>query len=167
MSRRMEITVLSVVLALCLPGCKKSGPESTDANQTAAGQIREQAGQAVQATADLLAQQKDKLLRASQEQLAKLEQQVDAWLAEAGLKDEQAKQKLNALSTKFQGALGEARGALEKAGEVGVEAWQEAKPGIEAAVTKARNAHDELMAYLKALARKQAEGADGAPTVEE
>jgi len=167
MSRCMEITVLSVVLALCLLGCKKSGQESTDANQTTAGQIREQAGQAVQATTDLLAQQKDRLLQASQEQLAKLEQQVNAWLAEAGLPDEQAKQKLNALSTKFRGALGEARQALERAREVGVEAWQEAKPSVEAAVTKARNAHDELMAYLKALAQKQTEEADGGPTVEE
>jgi hypothetical protein len=167
MSRRMEIAVLSVAVALCLAGCKKSGQEPTDANQTAAGQITEQAGQAVQATADLVAQQKDKLLKASQEQLAKLEQQVEAWLAEAGLQDEQAKQKLDALSAKFQGALGEARGALEKAKGVGAEVWQEARPSIEAAVTKARNAHDELMAYLKALARKQTEEANGGPTVVE
>ncbi|MHC4517613.1 MAG: hypothetical protein ACYTAS_03415 [Planctomycetota bacterium] len=149
MGKDMEIAILVAALALSLLGCEERGEEPSDANQTTAGQIRQKADEALQAAADLAVQQKGKLLEASREQLNKLEQQFNQWADEAGIDDEQARQKLEQLSGQFKRALVEARGALEKAREVGAEAWQEAKPGLETAVTAVQTAYDEFVAYRK------------------
>jgi ElaB/YqjD/DUF883 family membrane-anchored ribosome-binding protein len=152
MSRWIGIIVLGTLLTLSLAGCKKGEQEQTDANETAAGQLKEKAGQAMQGATDLLAEQKDKLLAASQEQLTKLEQKINGFLSETGPKDQQ---KLAALSQQFQEALGEARRALEKAKESGLDAWQQAKPTVETAVEKVQRTHDQVMAFLKTQAQKE------------
>jgi ElaB/YqjD/DUF883 family membrane-anchored ribosome-binding protein len=152
MSRWIGIIVLSALLTLSLAGCKKDQQEQTDANETAAGQLKDKVGQAIQGATGLLAEQKDKLLAASQEQLTKLEQKVNGFLSETGPKDEQ---KLTALSQHFQEALGEARQALEKAKKSGLDAWQQAKPSVETAVEKVQRAHDQVMDFLKTRAQKE------------
>ena len=163
MGKGMEIALL--VAALALLGCEERGGEPSDANQTTAGQIKQKADEAFQAAADLAVQQKDKLLEASREQLNKLEEQFNQWADEAGIDDEQAREKLEQLSGRFKSALVEARGALEKAREVGADAWQEAKPGLEAAVKAVQTAYDELAAYLKDQAGQE-EQKQADPSVE-
>ncbi len=152
MSRWIGIIVLSALLTLSLAGCKKGNQEQADANETAAGQLKEKAGQAIQGATGLLAEQKDKLLAASQEQLTKLEQKVNDWLSETSPEDAQ---KFTALRQQFQEALGEARQALEKAEKSGLDAWQQAKPTVETAVKKVQQAHDQIMAFLKIQAQKE------------
>lgn len=155
MNRWIGTIVLTALLTLSLAGCKKGKQEPTEANQTTAGQLKEKAGQAMQGATNLVAEQKDKLLATSQEQLTKLEEKVNSWLSEAGSEDEQVKQKLAALSQQFEGALGEARQTLEKAKASGLDAWQQAKPTVEAAVKKVQQAHDQVMAFLKTQAQKE------------
>lgn len=164
MDKRMTIGVLAALLSLSLWGCEQRGEEPADANQSSIAQLKEKADQALQATTGLLAEQKDKLLQASKEQLNKLEQQVDEWLSEVGTDDEQVRQKLTTMSQSFRGALGEARQSLEKARDSGLDAWQQAKPTVEAAVKKAQQASDEVMAFLKAQAQKQARQTAASPS---
>ena len=165
MKRRIEsgVLVLAALLALSLSGCKKDNQEPADANATTGAQLKDKADQALQATTDFLAQQKDRILQASQAQLNKLEHQVNEWLGEVGTDDEQVRQKINAMSQRFRGTLGEARQAIETARDGGIEAWQQVKPAVTAAVEKAQQAHDEVMAYLKDRARKTEE-TDAEPT---
>jgi len=163
MDRRMTFGVLAALLSLSLWGCEKRGQEPADANQTTSAALKEKADQALQATTGFLAEQKDKLLQASQEQLDKLEQQADEWLSEVDTDDEQVRQKLTTMSQRFREALGEARQALEKARNSGLDAWQQAKPTVEAAVKKAQQARDEVMTFLKGQAQKQARQPDASP----
>jgi len=154
MDKGMTIGVLAALLTLSLLGCEKRGHDAADANQSTSAQLIEKADQALQGATDLVAQQKDKLLQASQVQLNKLEQQVNEWLGEVATDDEQVRQKMKAITQSFRGTLSEARQAIEKARDGGLDAWQQAKPAIEATVAKAQQAHDEVMAYLKDRARK-------------
>ena len=169
MNRRMGIIALSLVLALSTTGCKKGQEEPADANQTTAAQLKDKADQALQGAGELLARQKDRLLTASQEQLGKLEQTVNGWIDDVDTDDQQVRQRLNAMSQSFRTTLGEARQAIDKARDSGIDAWQEVKPTVEAALTKARQAHDEVMAYLKEQARKaqESEAESTGPVVEE
>jgi len=146
MNRRMEIAVLVVVLVFSVAGCRKSGPEPRDANESAGQPLKERATEALQATTDLLAQQKDRLLRASKTQLD--------WRQEAGFEDERAREKVNELSQSFESALGEARAALEKAGQGGADAWQDIKPTVETAVQKAQKSYDEFVSFVKTTAQE-------------
>ena len=166
MDERIGMGVLVALLVLSLAGCGQRDQEPEDANQSTAGQLTEKAGQAVQGAGDFLAQQKDKLLAASQEQLDKLEQQVDEWLAESDIDDEQVRQKLNTVGQSFRNAADEARQAIAGAKDSGIEAWQQVKPTVEKAVQKAQQAHDEIMAYLRQRAANQESGSDE-PVVEE
>jgi len=154
MNRRMEIAVLVVVLVFSVAGCRKSGPEPRDANEPAGQPLKEKATEALQATTDLLAQQKDRLLRASKTQLDKLQQQFGDWRQEAGFEDERAREKVSELSQSFESALGEARAALEKAGQGGADAWQDIKPTVETAVQKAQKSYDEFVSFVKTTAQE-------------
>ena len=161
MDMRMEVIVLMVALAFSLMGCPKSGPEARDANETTADQFKQRAEEALQASASYLAEQKDKLLGTSREQLDKLEAQFDAWADEVDTEDDQVKQELSRFAETFEMALNQARQTIDKAGELGLEAWRDAKPSLEAALGEAREAYDEFMAFVKA----QTQQAD--PVVEE
>jgi len=155
MNRRMEIAaLLAVLVVFSVAGCRKSGPEPGDANESAGQQLKEKAGETLQATTDPLAQQKDRLLRASKEQLDKLQQQFGEWRQEAGFEDERAQQKASELSQSFESALGEARGALEKARQGGADAWQDIKPTVETAVQKAQKAYDEFVSFVRTTAQE-------------
>jgi len=154
MSRCMEIAVLAVALVFCAAGCRKSGPESPDANETAGRQLQKKATKTLQATANLLAQQKDQLVQGSKEQLDKLQQQFDQWRQEAGFEDERARQKASELSQSFESALGEARAALEKAKDAGADTWQDIKPTVGTAVQKAQKAYEDFTSFVKATARE-------------
>lgn len=155
MSTRIGLVTLIALLALTPMGCRKDNQEQTDANATTVGQLKEKAGQALQDASQLLAQQKDRLLATSQEQLSKLEKQVNEWLGEAATQDEQVKQRLTSLGQQFRSALDEARQALEKAKASGLNTWQETKPAVETAVRKVQQAHSQITAFLKDLARKE------------
>ena len=157
MSKRMEITVLVVVLVLSLLGCRKGKQEPTDANATVGEQIRQEAGETLQATTDYMAQQKEKLVETAKVRLDTLERQFQGWLAEAGIDEEEAKQKLTELGGHFESALGAARGALDKARGVGTDAWEEAKPTLTAAVKEAQEAYDAAVSYIKAQAMQREE----------
>jgi len=155
MIRWMGMLTLTALLALTPMGCRKSQPGQADANTTTAEQLKDTAGQALQEATRLLARQKERLLATSQEQLNNLERQVDEWLDEATSRNEQVKQQLTSLGERFRGALGEARQVPEQAGTDGLDAWQETKPAVEAAVRKVQQAHARIIAYLKDLARKE------------
>lgn len=157
MSKGMDITVLTAVLVLSVLGCREGKKEPTDANETAGAQIKQKADEALQAATDYMAQQKDKLVQAAQGQLDALETRFQGWLDEAGIEDEQAKEKLSELGAKFERALSEARGALAKAKEVGADAWEEAKPGLDTAVKAAQQAYDEFVSYIRSRATQQEE----------
>jgi len=162
------LATLIALLALAPMGCRKDNQEQADANATTVGQLEEKAGQALQDANELLAQQKDRLLATSLEQLSKLEQQVNEWLSEAAAQDEQVKQRLTSLGQQFQSALGEARQVLENARASGLDAWQETKPTVEAAVRKVQQAYAQITAFLKDLARKETQESmsqPGAPTI--
>ncbi len=161
MIRRMEVGALLLVLALLPLGCSRSEDESGDPNQSAAAKVKQKAGKALQASADYLAQQKDKALEASREKLDTLAQQFDAWIDEVATEDEQTQQKLRRLQSRFETAMNQARQTVDKAGELSLEAWQDAKPDLEAALGDARAAYDEFMAFVKALPQEpQSEQAD-------
>jgi phage-related tail protein len=155
MGKRMELAVLTLVLALSLVGCDKSGPEPTDANQTASGKLKQDAGDALQAAADLAAREKARALRASEEQLAKLEEQFRQWAGEVPIEDAQAKAALDQLGSVFQGALDNAQEALKAASGASVDAWKEAGPGLETAVRSAQNAYDAFVAHIKSQAQRE------------
>lgn len=169
MSKRAKITVLTVVLVVCLLGCRKGKQEPTDGNATTAQQIRQEADEALQAATDYMAQQRDKLVEAAKVRLDTLERQFEGWLEEAGIEDEQARQKLSELGANFKSALGAARGALEEAQAVGTDAWEEAKPAMTAAVKKAQQAYDEFVSYIRAQAvqREQTPAGEAGPRIEE
>jgi len=155
MNRRMEIAVLLAVLVVfSVAGCRKSGPEPGDANESVGQPLKDKAGEALQATTDLLAEQKDRLLRVSKEQLDKLQQQFGNWRQEAGFEDERARQKASELSQRFESALGEARAALERAGQGGADAWQDIKPTVETAVEKAQKTYDEFVSFVRTTAQE-------------
>ncbi|MBN2128665.1 MAG: hypothetical protein JW741_04185, partial [Sedimentisphaerales bacterium] len=116
--------------------------------------LREKATETLQATADLLAQQKNRLLQGSKDRLDKLQQQFSQWRQEAGFENEQAKQKVSELGQRFESALGEARAALEKAKGSGADAWQDIKPTVEAALQKAQKAYDEFTSFVQATAKE-------------
>jgi hypothetical protein len=59
------------------------------------------------------------------------------------------------LSGAFRNALTRARGILAEAGEVGVDAWEEAKPDLETAVDAAQNAYDAFMAHVQSQIKRQ------------
>jgi hypothetical protein len=158
--------VLTAAVALSVIGCGKREQERADANAAANQTLKERAGQALQDTTDFVAEQKDKLVASAQEQLDKLEAQFNNWLDEAGIEDEQAKQKLDALSEKFKTALAQARGVLDTVKEAGAEAWQEAKPALESALEEAQRTFDELASYVKARAVPQQEPEDADTIVE-
>lgn len=166
MSRRVTMLVLTAAVALSVIGCGKREQEPADANAAANQTLKERAGQALQDTADFVAQQKDQLVASAQKQLDKLEAQVNDWLDKARIEDEQAKQKLDALSEKFKAALAGARGALDTAKEAGAEAWQEAKPALELALEEAQRTFDELVSYIRAQAVPQQEPEAAAPAIE-
>ncbi|UCD49616.1 MAG: hypothetical protein JSW27_19050 [Phycisphaerales bacterium] len=170
MNRPIGMVLLGALLTLLSAGCGNGKRDRTDANDTTAEQLSEKAGQALRGASDLLAEQKDKLLAAAQEQLAKLEQQVNEWLSEVSSDDEELNQKLTTLRRQFHGALREARQALEKAKESGAEAWQEVKPTVEADIAKVQQAHDDVVAFLKDLTRKENQenqtGPDGQGIIE-
>lgn len=166
MSRRVTMLVLTAAVALSVIGCGKREQEPADANAAAKETLKERAGQALQDTTDLVAQQKDKLIASAQEQLDKLEAQFNDWLDKVGIEDEQAKQKLDALSEKFKTTLAGARGALDTAKEAGAEAWQEAKPALASALEEAQRTFDELVSYIKAQAVPQQEPEAADPAVE-
>lgn len=170
MSRRMEIAVLSVVLACSLLGCRKGKQEPGEANETTSQQIKETAEEGLQATTEFLAQQKDNLLQVSKAQLDRLEQQFNGWRGETGIEDEQAKQKLSALGENFERALGEGRGALDKAGQAGADTWEEIKPAVEAGVRKTQEAYQAFVSFVKSQAleiRQGQEAQAGQQTLEE
>ena len=153
MNRCMKIAMLSAVLvALSAAGCRKSETEPGDANEPAGLQLKEKATKALEATTDLLAQQKDSLLQTAKGQLDKLQEQFNNWREEAGFEDEQAQRKVSELSQRFEGALGEARAALEKARDAGADTWQDIKPRVETAVQKTQAVYDEFVSFVKAKA---------------
>jgi hypothetical protein len=159
-------TLVAAVLALSLLGCEKRDSDSGEAGPGTAGQLAEKAEKALQTATEVAVQQKDKLVAASREQLDKLEQQFGQWAGEAGIADEQAKEKLASLEEEFRSALTRARSALETASGAGVEAWKEAKPGLESAVTAVQSAYDAFVAQIKSAARaEEAKQAD--PRIEE
>jgi len=158
---RMEVGALLLVLALLPLGCSPSEDESGDPNQSTAAQVKQKADKALQASADYLAQQKEKVLEASREKLDTLAQQFNAWVDEIATEDEQVQKELGRLQTRFETAMNQARQAVDKAGELSLEAWQDAKPNLEAALGEAREAYDEFMAFVRALPQEsQSEQAD-------
>ena len=155
MGKRREVYVLSLVLAVFLLGCDGGAPEPTDANQASAGQLREDAEKTLQTAKDLAARERDKLLEASRQQLSALEQQFRQWAGEVAGEDELAKAQLAQLTGRFEDALVRAREVLAQAGETGAEAWEEAKPDLEIAVSAAQNAYDAFVAHVKSQARRE------------
>jgi gas vesicle protein len=153
MGERVAVTGLMAVLTLFLTGCPKSGQEPGDTDETTAGQFKQKADQALQASADYLAQQRVKLLETSREQLDRLEEQLNTWIDEVDTEDDQVRQKLDQLRERFETALGQARLTIDKAAELGLEAWRDAKPDLEAALGEAREAYDEFMTFVKAQAK--------------
>ena len=157
MDSRVKAPVLGLVLALILLGCDKRTPEPTDANQATAGKLRQDAEKTLQAAKDLAAQERDKLLEASRQRLIMLERQFNQWVHDVASEDEQAQAKLTQLSSAFQNALARAREILAEAGEAGVDAWEQAKPDLEAAVSATQNAYDAFMAHVQSQIKRQQE----------
>jgi predicted small lipoprotein YifL len=164
---RRHITILILATLFALGGCGKREQEPpTDANATGDQTLADRASRAIQDTTDFVAQQKDKLVESAQGQLDKLEAQFNNWREEAGIEDEQARQKLNALSEEFRTALAQARGALDKAREAGAETWKETKPALESAVKEAEAAFDAVVAYIKARAAERQQKQTPDPVIE-
>ena len=153
MGKRMEFAVLALVLGLSLLGCNKSDPEP-DASQTASGKL-EEAGDALQSAADLVAQEKARILRASQQQLARLDEQFRQWAGEIPTEDAQAKAMLDQLGSGFQDALDRAREALDAASGATVDTWKEVRPNLETAVGAAQSAYDAFLAHIRHQAQQE------------
>ena len=164
MSRCTAIAVLSMALVLSSAGCRKK--QAGEANEAAGAPLREQAGEALDAATAYMAREKDKLIQAAGEQLDTLEDRFRGWLDEAGIEDEQARQRLDELGQDFRRALARGRDTVEEAKNVGTEAWTQAKPGLTAAVEDVRKAYNAFAGYIKARA-VQKQATDAEPVVEE
>jgi exonuclease VII large subunit len=155
MGRRVEIPMLGLMLVLFLLGCDRGAPEPTDANQATAAKLKQDAEKTLQTAKDLAAQERDKLLEASRQRLIALERQFNRWVDDVASEDQQAQATLAQLSGAFRNALTRAREILAEAGEVGVDAWEEAKPDLETAVDAAQNAYDAFMAHVQSQIKRQ------------
>jgi hypothetical protein len=153
MGKRMEWAVLAVVLTLSLLGCNKSEP-GPDANQTGSGQLQE-AEDAGPSAEELVAQEKARVLRASELQLAKLDAQFKQWAGEVPTENALAKAMLDQLGSAFQDALGRAREALDSAGGASVDTWNEVRPNLETAVGAAQSAYDAFLAHIRHQAQQE------------
>jgi len=152
MGKRMELAVLALVLTLSLLGCNKRDPGPTDANQTASGKP---AGEAPQSAADLVAQEKARVLRASELQLARLDEQFRQWAGEVPTENALAKAMLDQLGSAFQDALDRAQDALKAASGASVDAWTEVRPNLETAVGAAQSAYDAFLAHIRHQAQQE------------
>ena len=149
MQKLIILSALCGVLVLGLSGCGKSDDqEPSDAN-TAAARAKREAGEALQAAGDLLAQKKQQLLERSQGRLSALEQKYRDMKEETAAAGEQAQQKLQQLQENFESELAAAREALDDARNAGSDAWDSTKSKVSDAVQATQKAYDAFLSEMK------------------
>jgi len=140
--KRILLVSMIVLLAVSLAGCKKKeAPAEGDGKGVTMEGMKEQAKEAMEATGEYLAEQKDKLVAASQEQLDNLKSKFDDLQAKA--QSEEAKQQYSQMKTQFDKQLEQAKAKMQDLKDASADTWDSAQKGVKDAMDSLKQTYDK------------------------
>ncbi len=139
----------SILVLLGIAGCRKSEEDTGGGTTSMTEQAKKQAGQAMETTAEFAGQTKDQFVETTQQTLDGLQQKYQEWKQKTSVEGEQAQQKLGQLQTEVETHLKTASESLAQAKEAGTDAWSKTASTVQDALTKAQNAYDQFVSYVK------------------
>ncbi len=131
--RTAKILVV-LMLALVLAGCGKEESESAE-------RVKQEAGEALEATKDYLGERKDEVIVALQDRVTNLESDIDRLREQAAAKGDEAKAAFDGLKANLQARLETAKQKLDEARRASGDAWEAASSELQEAVENLKEAY--------------------------